>query len=282
MRPRRCWPGRRGRSGRPFRMFRPGWGRSGGRPSRLAGSAMHNGGRRRGSHLGRRRRWRPHMRRPGWGPYFRARSTPGWPRWRWRRCAELKYQPSAVLRIAEGDRPAVMDENRGHSHAVDVDAAFAAIDGYPLPAVVMQHHAGRRGGGARAVDTDIRPAVGADGHVPADGEGVFLGPEPDDQSGSECFRRHSRPLPLPRPPILGRVTVLYPPSCNENRRRHVGAGQARPRPALTEMRPVAGPARHPRGLGAERPRHPPTSGGPRTQVWQVAVRSPQPGRLARG
>jgi hypothetical protein len=45
-----------------------------------------------------------------------------------------------VLWIAECDRPAVMDENRGHSHAVDVDAAFTAIDGYPLAAVVMHHH----------------------------------------------------------------------------------------------------------------------------------------------
>jgi hypothetical protein len=48
-----------------------------------------------------------------------------------------------VLWIAEGDRPPVMDENRGHPHAVDVHAAFAAVDGYPLPAVVMNHHMGR-------------------------------------------------------------------------------------------------------------------------------------------
>jgi hypothetical protein len=42
-----------------------------------------------------------------------------------------------VLRVAEGDRPALMDENRGHAHAVDVHAALATVDGYPLPAVVM-------------------------------------------------------------------------------------------------------------------------------------------------
>jgi hypothetical protein len=99
-----------------------------------------------------------------------------------------------VLRIAERDRPAVMDENRGHSHTVDVDAAFAAIDGNPLPAVVMQDH---KGGRARAVDADIGSAVAANGDIPADGKGVSIGSEPDDQGGSECFRGHSHHLPRP-------------------------------------------------------------------------------------
>jgi hypothetical protein len=88
-----------------------------------------------------------------------------------------------------------MDENRGHSHAVDVDAAFAAIDGNPLPAVVMQDHVGGRGGRAHTVDADIRPAVAANGHIPADGKGVSIGSEPDDHGGSECFRRHGHHLP---------------------------------------------------------------------------------------
>jgi hypothetical protein len=102
-----------------------------------------------------------------------------------------------MLRIAEGDSPAVMDEDRGHPHAVDVDAAFAAVDGNPLRAVVMHHHVGGRGGGARAVDADIGSAVAANGHVPADGKGVSIGSEPDDQGGSECFRGHSHHLPRP-------------------------------------------------------------------------------------
>jgi hypothetical protein len=52
----------------------------------------------------------------------------------------LEYQPGPVLRIAKSDRPTIVDEDRRHPHAVDVDAAFTAIDGYPLPAVVMHHH----------------------------------------------------------------------------------------------------------------------------------------------
>jgi hypothetical protein len=48
-----------------------------------------------------------------------------------------------VVWIAEHDRPAVMDEHRRHPHPVDVHAAFTAVDGYPLPAVVMQHHMDR-------------------------------------------------------------------------------------------------------------------------------------------
>jgi uncharacterized protein YbdZ (MbtH family) len=168
---------RQRRSWRWFRLIPSGWRWSGRRPSRSAGSAMCSDG-------WRRRR----------GPHLRARRTPRWRRW-WG--AELKYQPGSVLRIAESDRPAVMDENRGHSHAVDVDAGFAAIDGYPLPAVVMHHHVGGRGGHAHAVDADIRSAIAADGHVPADGKGVSIGSKPDDQRGSERFRRHSHHLPRP-------------------------------------------------------------------------------------
>lgn len=99
-----------------------------------------------------------------------------------------------MLWIAEGDRPAVVDEDCRHSHAVDVDPAFAAIDSNPLPTVVMHHDVG---GSGRPVDPDIGRAVAADGHVPADGEGESLVSEPDDQRGSECFRRHSHHLPRP-------------------------------------------------------------------------------------
>jgi hypothetical protein len=44
-----------------------------------------------------------------------------------------------VLRIAERNRPTVMDEDRGHPHAVDVDPALAPVDGHPPPAIMMQH-----------------------------------------------------------------------------------------------------------------------------------------------
>jgi hypothetical protein len=185
VRQRRCRPGRWRRNRRPCWLIRPWWEWGDGWPSRWAGSAMEGGRLRRGPHRGRRWRCRPHPR--AWHT-SRWRRSDRWRWWRWWRCAELKYQPGAVLRVAEHDRPAVMDENRGHSHAVDVDAAFAAIDRYPLPAVVMQHH------GGCAVDADVRPAVGADGHVPADGKGVSVGSEPDNQGGSERFRRHSPPF----------------------------------------------------------------------------------------
>jgi hypothetical protein len=99
-----------------------------------------------------------------------------------------------VLWIAEGDCPAVVDEDGGHSHAVDVDPAFGTIDGDPLPAVVVHHHMGGR---VHAVDPDVGAAVAPDGHVPADGKGVSVVSEPDDQGGSERSRRHSHHLPRP-------------------------------------------------------------------------------------
>jgi hypothetical protein len=102
-----------------------------------------------------------------------------------------------MLGIAERDRLAVMDEDSGHSHAVDVDPAFAAINGDPLPAVVVHHHVGRRGGSAGAVDADVGSVVVADRHVSTDGKGVSIASEPDDQGGSECFRAHSHHLPRP-------------------------------------------------------------------------------------
>jgi len=49
------------------------------------------------------------------------------------------------LRITEGDRSTVVDEDGRHPHAVDENPGFAAIYGEPLIAVVMQHHE-RRGG----------------------------------------------------------------------------------------------------------------------------------------
>jgi hypothetical protein len=49
------------------------------------------------------------------------------------------------LRITEGDRATVVDEDGRHPHAVDENPGFAAVHGEPLIAVVMQHHQ-RRGG----------------------------------------------------------------------------------------------------------------------------------------
>src|ERR1700719_2329953 len=105
-----------------------------------------------------RRRPPTRARRASW----RWRRRDRW--WRWRG-AELKYQPGPALWIAESDRLAVMDEHRRHPHPVDVHAAFPAVDAYPLPAVVMQHHMGGRGGSSHAVDADIGSAVATDGHV---------------------------------------------------------------------------------------------------------------------
>jgi hypothetical protein len=266
---------RHGRRSRRRRWLRPGWGWRR-RPPWLRGPAIRSQGRRCGPHP----RWRR-------GPPIGARYAPRqwwrpdpWRRWRG---AELKYQPGSVLWIAEGDRPAVMDEHRRHPHSVDVDAAFTAVDGYPLPAVVMQHHMDGRRRGSRAVDADIGSAVAADRHVPADGKGVSVGSEPDDHGGSECSRRHNIPFrPFPHPSLLGRATVVYPPSCADKRRRDVGAGDAAPLPGTSEMRPVAEPARHPPGRGAVGSRLELTSGGRRAPAWQVAARSPQPGRPAPG
>jgi hypothetical protein len=61
----------------------------------------------------------------------------------------LEDQSRPVLRVAESDRPPVMDEDRRHSHPVDVDPGFAAIDSEPLIAVEVQHHQGWR---ARSAD----------------------------------------------------------------------------------------------------------------------------------
>lgn len=54
----------------------------------------------------------------------------------------MEHQPGPVLWIAKIDRPTVVDEDRRHPHAVDVDPALTPIDGNPLPAVVMQHQVG--------------------------------------------------------------------------------------------------------------------------------------------
>lgn len=91
----------------------------------------------------------------------------------------MEHQSGPMLRIAKSDGPTVMDEDRGHPHAVDVNPPFAPIDGDPLPAVVMQHRMGGRSGGAHPVEADIRSAIAADGHVPANGKDVPLTSEPD-------------------------------------------------------------------------------------------------------
>lgn len=140
------------------------------------------------------------------GPHRRRRGS----RWRGRgRGAELEHQPGPVLRIAKSDRPTVVDEDRRHPHAVDVDPAFAAIDGNPLRAVVMQHDVGGGGGRARAAEADIRPAVVADGDISARGEGVPAGSEPDDQRGSKRLRRHGHP---PSAPIILESCDPCPPA----------------------------------------------------------------------
>jgi hypothetical protein len=90
----------------------------------------------------------------------------------------LEDEPRPVLGIAESDRPAVVDEDRRHPHAVDVDPAFCAVDRDPLAGAVMQHDLGRRGG---AVEADVGGVVVTDDHVAVRGKGVPTRTEPDDQ-----------------------------------------------------------------------------------------------------
>ncbi len=193
-RPRRCGRARRrwwlGRNGLVKRMNWRRWGR------RLRLHRRRT--RERRSVLLIESRWwlrrRPPTRSVGWAMCNRW----GW--WRvlhprGRRDAELEHQSGPVLRIAEGDRPTVMDEDRGHPHAVDVNPAFAPVDGDPLPAVVVQHCMGGRSGGTHSVEADICSAVAADGHVPANGKGVPARSRPDNHWGSKRLRRHSHHLP---------------------------------------------------------------------------------------
>lgn len=105
----------------------------------------------------------------------------------------MEDQPRPVLRIAHGDRSTLVDENRRHPHTVDVDPGFAAIDRDPLPAVVMQHDLGRRGG-CPAVEADVHAVAAPDGHISARGKGVLPRAEPDDQRRIERLRRHRHPL----------------------------------------------------------------------------------------
>jgi hypothetical protein len=65
-----------------------------------------------------------------------------------------------------------MDEDRRHSHPVDVNPGFAAIDSDPLIAVEVQHHQGWRAGSADTVEPDVGATVDADGDVAARGKGV--------------------------------------------------------------------------------------------------------------
>ena len=154
----------------------------------------------------RGRWWRPERRRCGWWRRWSRRSVVvnrprrlphRWrrrrgSRWRGRWGAELEDQPGPMLRIAKSDRSTVVDEDRRHPHPVDVDPAFAPIDGDPLAAVVMQHHLG-----GCAVDADVRATVASNGHISAGGKGVFTVTEPDDQGRIERFRRHGHPPSSP-------------------------------------------------------------------------------------
>ena len=196
---------------------------------------------------GRRRRWSWSSRRrraPRWGRW--AGRAAAWARlaaagnaerasvpvegWRWRRRmwthrrghargrgrsrrgGELEDQPRPVLRVAEGDRAPVVDEDRRHPHAVDVNPGFAAIDGDPLLAVEMHHHQGWYARSPEAIESDVRTPVDADGDIASRGENVPMRAEPDDQSGAERCRRHVRPPFSPRPrapsPLSSRCHAL--------------------------------------------------------------------------
>jgi hypothetical protein len=139
-------------------------------------------------------------RRPRWWGCWRGRRgvTHRWGHARGRRRGsrggKSEHQPRPVLWVAEGDRPPVMNEDRRHAHAVDVDAGFTAIDGDPLVAVEVQDYQRRRAGSVHTVEPDVCARADADRDVSAGGERVATRAEPDDQGDAEPCRRHTHPL----------------------------------------------------------------------------------------
>jgi hypothetical protein len=150
----------------------------------------------------------------------------------------LEDQPRPVLWVTERDRPPVMNEHRRHSHSVDVDPGFAAIDGDPLIAVEVQHHQGRNAGSADTVELDVRATVEADGDVATRGKDVSTRTEPDDQGDAERCRRHSYPLSRPISRVESPLSSSHG-ALIADRRSSALARRRRGRRAI-EMRRVAG------------------------------------------
>ena len=226
-------------------------------------------------------RWRMgrHRHRRWWwrvGTHWRRHSR-GWGRSE--RGGELEDQSRPVLGVAESDRPSVMDEDRRHSHPVDVDTGFAAIDSEPLIAVEVQHHQGRRARPADTVEPDVRGRVEADGDVTARGKGVPTRAQPDDQGGPERCRQRSHPLSRPisrvESPLSSRhdalVSTVGRPRC-----------QTLPGQPVIEVCRVAGQAPSRRAGGATPSRLRRESAGQRHSTRRVAARSHERDRLGPG
>ena len=149
----------------------------------------------------------------------------------------MEDQPRPVLRIANGDRSAVVDENRRHPHTVDVDPALAPIDRDPLPAVVMQHYLGQRGG-CPVVEADVYAVSVPNGHISAYGKDELPRAEPDDQRRTERLRRHRHPLLPHSKPIILESDDRCPPAMM--RREPIRGRRRRPTAAASASRPAAG------------------------------------------
>jgi hypothetical protein len=169
------------------------------------------------------------------------------------RGGKSEHQPWAVLGVAERDRPAVMDEDRRHAHAVDVHAGFTAIDGDPLVAVEVQDHQRRHAGSGITAELDVGAAADADRDVTAGGERVATRAEPDDQGDAERCHRQTRPPFSPK--FSSRESIIQ-------------TGQG-----ATEIGRAEAPAPSRRAGGATQSPPRPESAGQRRSARPVAARS---------
>ena len=159
---------------------------------------------------GLRRDWSDRARRRGWRRWLEVCDRPRRRRWRRRRDAwaaarlaaavvasgwgaELEDQPRPTLRVAERDRPTVMDEDRRHSDPVDVNPGFTAVDGDPLAAVEVQHHQ-RRGWNRPSRRAGCRHRRSTPTVTSRPGGKAYLrGPNQTISGCAECCHRHIHP-----------------------------------------------------------------------------------------
>ncbi len=192
------------------------------RAVRLIGLPGDRGSRRLRGDLRAWRWWRrlPELReRRGWGVGRPLRRT-GRPSGRAGGGTDLENEPRAALRIADRDRLTGPDVDRRRPRAVDVHAAGAAVDGYPVAPGKAQHHLRARcrrwrGGAARALQRDVDPSAVAHQHVAAGGKDVPQWSDPNGQRGGRTggsLRPHHRHLSSPVRPSRLCLRVLIPRS----------------------------------------------------------------------